>query len=160
MPETETKAMNKQAAKNLALSLLEQWNLGHVQFKWSRGKRQFGLAVFRRDGSLELRLSAPLTELNPEEEVRDVILHEIAHFLAGHAAGHGPAWRAMARKVGARPDRCNTTAATPEAKYAVVCGCCSRTVAKRNQRRMRLDNRICKHCGRESVGKLRWTINS
>ena len=30
---------------------------------------------------------------DPPEQVTDTILHEIAHALAGTAAGHGPAWR-------------------------------------------------------------------
>ena len=34
-------------------------------------------------------------------EVRDTILHEIAHALAGAKAKHGPAWKAIARRLGA-----------------------------------------------------------
>lgn len=103
-------------AKTLAMQLLRQWELSHVQFQWTRGKRQFGAAVFHGK-KRTLRLSRPLVELNSEEEVRDVILHEIAHFLAGHEAGHGPLWKRYAVLVGARPERCNTTAATPEPAY-------------------------------------------
>lgn len=36
------------------------------------------------------------------KEVHETILHEIAHALAGPGAGHGPKWREMARRVGAR----------------------------------------------------------
>ena len=39
----------------------------------------------------------------PPEQVTDTILHEIAHALAGPAAGHGPAWKAIARRIGATP---------------------------------------------------------
>ena len=39
----------------------------------------------------------------PPERVTDTILHEIAHALAGPAAGHGPAWKAIAERLGARP---------------------------------------------------------
>ena len=36
-------------------------------------------------------------------EVKDTILHEIAHALAVARAGHGPAWKTVARRIGATP---------------------------------------------------------
>ena len=39
----------------------------------------------------------------PPELVTEVILHEIAHALAGPEAGHGPEWKAIAIRLGARP---------------------------------------------------------
>ena len=36
-------------------------------------------------------------------QVTDTILHEIAHALAGASAGHGPVWKAVARRIGATP---------------------------------------------------------
>ena len=36
-------------------------------------------------------------------DVTDTILHEIAHALAGPGVGHGPAWKAIARRLGATP---------------------------------------------------------
>ena len=39
-------------------------------------------------------------------QVTDTILHEIAHALAGPNAGHGPAWKAIARRLGATPKSC------------------------------------------------------
>ena len=38
-----------------------------------------------------------------EEQIRDTVLHEIAHAIAGHEAGHGPLWKATARRIGATP---------------------------------------------------------
>ncbi|MXZ81950.1 MAG: hypothetical protein F4Z15_11510 [Gammaproteobacteria bacterium] len=40
------------------------------------------------------------------DEVVDTILHEIAHALAGPGTGHGPAWKAIARRIGATPKSC------------------------------------------------------
>ena len=39
-------------------------------------------------------------------QVTDTILHEIAHALAGPKAGHGPAWKEIARRLGATPKSC------------------------------------------------------
>ena len=38
-----------------------------------------------------------------EEQILDTVLHEIAHAIAGHEAGHGPLWKATARRIGATP---------------------------------------------------------
>ncbi len=38
-----------------------------------------------------------------DEEIRDTVLHEIAHAIAGAKAGHGPLWKATARRIGATP---------------------------------------------------------
>lgn len=35
-----------------------------------------------------------------DDEIHQVLLHEVAHALAGHAAAHGPAWKAVARDLG------------------------------------------------------------
>jgi hypothetical protein len=39
----------------------------------------------------------------PEGEIREAILHEIAHVLAGHKAGHGERWSRTAEKIGVSP---------------------------------------------------------
>jgi len=67
----------------------------------------------------------------PEEQVRDTILHEIAHAIAGHKAGHGWQWKAECRRIGANPNR---TADLPQdmvlglkekiANYKAVCTKC------------------------------------
>ena len=38
-----------------------------------------------------------------EAEIRDTILHEIAHALAGPEARHGARWKAIARRIDATP---------------------------------------------------------
>ncbi len=38
-----------------------------------------------------------------EEQIRDTVLHEIAHAITGPKAGHGPLWKATARRIGATP---------------------------------------------------------
>jgi predicted SprT family Zn-dependent metalloprotease len=47
-----------------------------------------------------ITVSRHLAERADEPEVRQVLLHEIAHALAGHRAGHGPRWRARAARIG------------------------------------------------------------
>jgi predicted SprT family Zn-dependent metalloprotease len=35
-----------------------------------------------------------------DDEIHQVLLHEVAHALAGPRAGHGPRWRTIARELG------------------------------------------------------------
>jgi hypothetical protein len=61
----------------------------------------------RRAG--ELALNVDLLLPGNEHQLRDTLLHEMAHVEAwlqhGHR-GHGPAWRAVARRVGCEPRAC------------------------------------------------------
>ncbi|GAA2751286.1 SprT-like domain-containing protein [Amnibacterium kyonggiense] len=68
---------------------------------WSFG---FDRAV-RRAGACHhaerrITLSRHLAARADEDEVRQVLLHEVAHALAGHRAAHGPRWRARAEAIG------------------------------------------------------------
>lgn len=50
-----------------------------------------------------IELGSHYVENNSEELVKDTILHEIAHALAGPGTGHGPVWKQWCVKVGAHP---------------------------------------------------------
>ena len=66
-------------------------------FGFDRAKRRAGLCNFTDH---RITLSRPLAELGEDDDVHQVILHEIAHALAGPHAGHGPRWKAIARELG------------------------------------------------------------
>lgn len=113
-------------AATLARTLMNQHGLGHVPFRFNRAKRALGTTHFlknRGTGEITLQdisLSEHYTKLLPEDEVRDVILHEIAHALTpGH--NHDYVWRRKAREIGAKPERCALPSARPEAAVKGVC---------------------------------------
>ena len=62
--------------------------------------------------------------------------------------------RAIARRVGAKPQRCSTTARTPAGTWQATCPCCGMT-AHRFKKPKRLDGWFCRRCGRTN-GKLVW----
>ncbi|MGL5817071.1 MAG: SprT-like domain-containing protein [Phycicoccus sp.] len=68
-----------------------------------RAKTRAGVC---RPGSRQIGLSRPITELHSEQEVRDTILHEIAHAIVGPQHGHDAVWRAKAREIGGTGERC------------------------------------------------------
>ena len=49
-----------------------------------------------------IRLSLPILSVraNFDTSLRDVMLHELAHCIAGRAAAHGPRWRTVCRAIG------------------------------------------------------------
>ncbi len=58
----------------------------------------------------------------PDDEVIDLILHEVAHAIAGHKAAHGPAWQAVCRRLGCNPSRFKD-AVIPGPWRATCAGC-------------------------------------
>jgi len=95
--------MDLDAARELARELMDEHGLTGWRFEFDRAKRRAGVC---RHHQQVIGLSGPITRLHPEAEVRDTILHEIAHALAGPRAGHGPAWVAVARRIGCSAERC------------------------------------------------------
>ena len=48
----------------------------------------------------------PFIQQGKKAAIVDVVLHEIAHVLAGLSHQHDPVWKAMAKKIGANPSPC------------------------------------------------------
>lgn len=127
-------------AASLAASLMHYHGLQGWRFRFDRARRRFGACHFAEHS---ISLSRDLTRLNDEPVVRDVILHEIAHALAGPHAGHGPVWKRIAAGLGVRPTRGVSAPhiVMPAPPFAGVCPTCGIVV-----RRHRRDPTACKRC--------------
>ena len=105
----------KQASK-LAIELIDKHGLLNRgwHFAFDRANRRFGSCQYYRK---RITLSKFLTELNSEQEVRNTILHEIAHALTP-GQHHNHIWRAKAKEIGCTGDRCYSSeqVARPESK--------------------------------------------
>lgn len=143
-------------AQRLAAHLLAQWGLTHVTVSIRpRMFRTLGMAGFRDGQPSELRLSRNLILHAPVDEVRNTILHEIAHFLAGWSAGHGPAWREACRRVGARPEVCGRMPEYTDFPWVVLCRRCKMPHAGFFTRpRRNLKHYRCTVCGDQGRGQL------
>ncbi len=86
--------------ESLARQALDGVGLTQWQVVWDRARRRAGACDHSRS---TLSFSAVLLPLYPDRVVRDVVLHEVAHALAGARAGHGPKWRKIAAAIGASP---------------------------------------------------------
>lgn len=94
--------MEISAALALGRRLLREHGLEHWSVTTDRAKTRAGVCRF---GARTISLSAPLTRLHDEAEVRDTILHEIAHALVGPFHGHDDVWRSKAVEIGCSGQR-------------------------------------------------------
>ncbi len=95
--------MNLYEAAHLARALMREHALDNWTFAFDHARRRFGACNYTKR---RISLSRPLVLLNGIDEVRDTVLHEIAHALCPPDEGHGPRWRATCARIGARPRRC------------------------------------------------------
>src|SRR4051812_24645551 len=137
--------MNLHEASYLARDLMMTHGLAGWSFAFDHARRRFGKCDYTHR---RITLSRPLTLLNGIDEVRDTILHEIAHALSPKD-GHGPRWRATCRKIGAKPARCYTDASVVSpprapARYRFGCPRCHWWVERRRRTRQRFLCKICR----------------
>ena len=83
-----------------ARGLMNEHGLESWTFRFSAAESRLGEC---REREKVIRLSRRHAVKGSPREVRDTILHEIAHALAGAEARHGPAWKAVAKRLGATP---------------------------------------------------------
>ncbi len=111
--------MDLRDAYALAEHLLEVHGLSGWAVAYDSAKRRAGVCRFT---DRTLGLSAPLTAIHSEAEVRDTILHEIAHALVGPRHGHDETWRRTAVAIGCSGERCVATdSPRVEAAWLGVC---------------------------------------
>jgi predicted SprT family Zn-dependent metalloprotease len=102
-----------------------------------------------------IALNSFYVENNDQTLVLDTLLHEIAHALVGPSLGHGPVWKAMARKLGCIPKACSKTGLTLRpGKYQATCPTCTHQFHK--YRRPKPVRYYCPACGKER-GRLVFT---
>jgi len=107
-----------------AAAHMKSWGLTGWTFKFDNAKGRLGCCSYRKR---EIRLSRHFVELNFDNtfELKDTILHEIAHALVGPGKGHGWEWKEMCRLVGAQPKACSERGAIelPKGKVQGNCNC-------------------------------------
>jgi predicted SprT family Zn-dependent metalloprotease len=127
---------------------LDGWTVG-----LDRAKTRAGACRYR---TRQITLSAHLTALHSEEEVRDTVLHEIAHALVGAGHGHDEVWRARALAVGASGQRC-VSEDSPQVAGDWVGRCAQGHEVTRHRRPARVVS--CSRCSRSFSADhlLEWT---
>ena len=138
-------------AKTLALQLMAKFDVlgdGHEKWEWGgfNNKRANCGECYVALGHRKIMLSKHYVIANPEENVRNTILHEIAHALDTEERGdswHDEHWRKWCRFVGCREERINDKAIV---KYKYNDACCG---SKFGRHRISSNHSYsCSSCGR------------
>ena len=78
----------------------------HLDASWSFGfdnaKTRAGLCNYTHK---RISVSRYLAARYEDDEIHQVLLHEVAHAMAGTRAGHGPRWKAVAAGLGYEGNR-------------------------------------------------------
>lgn len=67
------------------------------RFAFDNAKTRAGLCDY---GKHRITVSRHLAGRYDDDEIHQVLLHEVAHAIAGSKAGHGPRWRTVAGDLG------------------------------------------------------------
>jgi predicted SprT family Zn-dependent metalloprotease len=137
--------------QKLANELFACYGLAGWSFAFNRRKTEMGLCLY---ATRAIELSLHFVQMNPEEIIRDTLLHEIAHALVGPGHGHDEVWKQKCLEVGARPERLCFQVNMPEGRWQARCGCCG-MLHCRHRKPKHMVGWFCRHCGQE-LGKLHW----
>jgi predicted SprT family Zn-dependent metalloprotease len=140
-------------ARRLAQELMHRHGLTGWRLVFDNAKTRAGVC---RAAQREIGLSRVLTALHSEAEVRDTILHEVAHALVGPAHGHDQVWRRQAVAIGSSAQRCVSSDA-PVAAGPWVGRCPSGHVTTRHRQPVRVQS--CGRCSRgfDPAAVIDWT---
>lgn len=94
--------MNLPDVLDLARTLMVEHGVGDWGLGLDRARRRAGQTDHTRH---RITLSRHLMALYDEAEVRETVLHEIAHARVGAAHGHDAVWAAEARRLGSHGRR-------------------------------------------------------
>lgn len=107
-------------AQTMARDLMRQHNISDWRFEFDRSVRRFGACHY---GLKMISLSKALTLANDEAKVRTVMLHEIAHALAGRGTHHGKKWQQICLSIGGDGQRCYSTSDTNTVPHRYIGTC-------------------------------------
>src|SRR5689334_17680081 len=137
----------------MAAAEMRTHGLADWTFRLSAAGRRLGVCKYRRK---RIEIAAYYARHSPAAAVRDTLLHEIAHALAGPTAGHGPAWKAVAARIGATPRACDTSPDTvvKPGDWRASCGACGKVHHK-----YRRPTRTGYHCRCPGRGALTFAFH-
>lgn len=124
--------------------LMDRHGLSAWQFSFSNKKTIYG-ECFYDNQHIQLSRHYVMSVDVSEAMIDDVILHEIAHALAGHAAGHGPEWKAVARNIGCSAERCSPVMVKTPGEFVITCPCKAVRI-RRFRWSAKMSKSMCRHC--------------
>lgn len=117
-------------------------------FGFDNGKRRYGICNYVKK---EIRVSRYYVTSSQVtlDDVKNLILHEIAHVLAGWGASHGPKWKKICKRIGCDGNTCIKSIFIPTGHW-LQCQYCKCSYRKQYFRKIKLTKRkhSCRICKR------------
>lgn len=146
--------MDLQLAKSMANQAIWEHGLSALgwTFKFDNAKNRGGNCHY---GTKTISLSRYITGAAETEDIRLIILHEVAHALCPVGANHGPTWRRKLLEIGGDGHRTHALQTAP-ARYVGTCPGCG-TEVKRHRRPKHAQS--CAKCSRTFDARfiITWT---
>lgn len=95
--------MDLKEIEDLTLNLMIKHGLNDWSFRWDNAVRRLGCCRYRKK---EITLSKNVIPIQTDDEIKNTILHEIAHALVDVCNNHNKVWRAKAIEIGCNGNRC------------------------------------------------------
>ena len=144
--------MDTAQAESLARSAMAEHLPTGWRFEWDNAKRRGGSCSYLYRS---ITLSRALVLMWDEAEVKDTILHEIAHALVGpRVPAHGAEWKRQALALGGSGSRCHSNETAPAPWIGTCPG--GHTV-KRYRLSKRARQMSCAQCCPRYDSRLRFT---
>lgn len=122
-----------------AAGLMEKHGLHKWTFRFDDSTRRAGCCNYC---DRTISIAFELARNGTDDDIRDTILHEIAHALAGRKHNHDAVWKAKAKEIGCSGERTHRLQFTTP-RYAVACeNKCWSGHAERRTKRL-----VCRTCG-------------
>jgi predicted SprT family Zn-dependent metalloprotease len=131
-----------ESVQKRAMNLLKEHGLKRWIFVFDHSTRRAGQCCF---STKTISIAFDLAANGSDTDIRDTLLHEIAHALIGKKHNHGAEWKAKVVEIGGSAERTHRMEFAP-ARWNVTCEnrCWTHVAQQRNSRL------ICRKCG----GKL------
>lgn len=124
--------------RKLAGELMARHGLSQWSFQFDDASRRAGVC---KHATKVLSLAREFALVAPSSEVRNTILHEIAHALVGPKHNHDQVWKDQARAIGCTGERCHDVKFAPP-RYIKSCPQCGWYATGNQQKR----SWVCGQC--------------
>ena len=136
--------MELNVVKILADKLLNEHGLIEKgwRFSFDRAKRRAGSCKFLKK---EITIAKAYAKQQEVMEIRNTILHEIAHALVGSQHGHSQTWKKKAKEIGCDASRCHHIVFS-KPKYILTCNNRCFEVSRYRVNQSIMQSKICSKC--------------
>lgn len=127
---------------------MDGFGLSSIPLKFSNKIRKLGGCAFaKREGKwipIYIELSKHVVLLNCKKTIKNILLHEIAHIIAGRVHYHDEIWKECAKYVGANPSYATRNVRMAEGRWKGVCTACGKVYQRYRKTKSINDVFLCR----------------